>query len=135
MQTISKLKVVSSKKHVTDNAQKSKFLIPPCKYAHMHIQFLHIPCTLILSKLFSPTDAQVNCLTNNFKIYIRIDIKTAPTCFDAVTPSSASTLLVQFTCASVGEENFDAQTSLITLNEALLKMENFNNQNNIKIIL
>jgi hypothetical protein len=42
----------------------------------------HIPCILILSKFFhSPTDAQVNCLKNNFKIYI----KTAPTCFDAVT--------------------------------------------------
>jgi hypothetical protein len=28
----------------------------------------------------------VNCLKNNFKIYIKIDIKTAPTCFGAVTP-------------------------------------------------
>jgi hypothetical protein len=27
----------------------------------------------------SPTDAQVNCLKNNFKIYVEIDIKTAPT--------------------------------------------------------
>jgi hypothetical protein len=26
-----------------------------------------------------PTDAQLNCLKNNFKIYIKIDIKTAPT--------------------------------------------------------
>ena len=34
---------------------------------------------------FSPTDAQVNCLKNNFKIYIKIDIKTAPTCFGATT--------------------------------------------------
>jgi hypothetical protein len=46
-------------------------------------------CTLInflLSKFFySPTDAQVNCLKNNFKIYIKIDIKTAPTCFGAIT--------------------------------------------------
>jgi len=32
----------------------------------------------------------VNCLKNNFKI----DIKTAPTCFGAVTPSSESALLV-----------------------------------------
>jgi hypothetical protein len=41
---------------------------------------------LILSKFFySPTDAQVNCLKNNFKIYIKIDIKTAPTCFGAIT--------------------------------------------------
>jgi hypothetical protein len=43
---------------------------------------------------YSPTDAQVNCLKNNFKIYIKIDIKTAPTCFDAVTPSSGSALFV-----------------------------------------
>jgi hypothetical protein len=49
---------------------------------------------LILSKIFySPTDAQVHCLKNNFKIYIKIDIKTALTCFGAVTPSG-STLLV-----------------------------------------
>jgi hypothetical protein len=33
----------------------------------------------------SPSDAQVNCLKNNFKVYIKIDIKTAPTCFSAVT--------------------------------------------------
>jgi hypothetical protein len=31
----------------------------------------------------SPTDALVNCLKNGFKIYIKIDIKTAPTCFGA----------------------------------------------------
>jgi hypothetical protein len=57
--------------------------------------FTYIPCILILSKFFySPTDAQVNCLKNNFKIYIKIDIKTAPACFGSVTPSSGSTLLV-----------------------------------------
>jgi len=33
-------------------------------------------------------------LKNNFKTYIKIDIKTAPTCFCAVTPSSGSVLLV-----------------------------------------
>jgi hypothetical protein len=27
----------------------------------------------------------VNCRKNNFKIYIKIDIKTAPTCFSAIT--------------------------------------------------
>jgi hypothetical protein len=36
----------------------------------------------------------VDCLKNNFKIYIKIDIKTAPTYFDAVTPSSWSALIV-----------------------------------------
>jgi hypothetical protein len=41
---------------------------------------------------YSPTDAHVNCLKGNFKIYIKIDIKTAPTCFGAVTPSSGSAL-------------------------------------------
>ena len=57
--------------------------------------FTYIPCILILSKLFySPTDAQVNCLKNKFKIYIKIDIKTAATCFGAVTPSSGSALFV-----------------------------------------
>jgi hypothetical protein len=34
---------------------------------------------------YSPTDAQVNCLKNNFKIYIKFDIKTAPTFFGAIT--------------------------------------------------
>jgi hypothetical protein len=34
---------------------------------------------------YPPTDAQFNCLKSNFKIYIKIDIKTAPTCFGAVT--------------------------------------------------
>jgi hypothetical protein len=36
----------------------------------------------------------VNCLKNNFEIYIKIDIKTAPTCFGAVTPPSGSALLM-----------------------------------------
>jgi len=50
---------------------------------------------ILLSKFFySPTDAQLNCLNTNFKMYIKIDIKTAPTCFGAVTPSSGSALLV-----------------------------------------
>jgi hypothetical protein len=52
---------------------------------------------------FSPTDAQVNCLKNNFKIYIKIDIKTAPTRFGAVTPSSGSALfeLAKVTVAKI----------------------------------
>jgi hypothetical protein len=36
-------------------------------------------------KVLSPTDAQLNCLKNNFKIYIKIDMKTAPTCFGVIT--------------------------------------------------
>jgi hypothetical protein len=56
------------------------------------IIFCHIPTVRldIIKVFYSPTDAQVNCLKNNFKI----DIKTAPTCFGAVTPSSGSALLV-----------------------------------------
>jgi len=54
-----------------------------------------INAKIILAKSFYlPTDEQVNCLKNNFKIYIKIYTKTAPTCFGAVTPSSGSALLV-----------------------------------------
>jgi hypothetical protein len=34
---------------------------------------------------YLPTDAQLNCLKNDFKIYIEIDIKTAPKCFGVIT--------------------------------------------------
>ena len=56
-------------------------------------------CDMNISKLstfffYSPTDAQVNCLENNLKIYIKIYIKTVPTCFGAVTPSSGSVLFL-----------------------------------------
>jgi hypothetical protein len=45
-------------------------------------------------KFYSQTDAQVNCLKAILKIYIKIDIKTTPTCFGAVTPSSGSALFM-----------------------------------------
>jgi hypothetical protein len=48
----------------------------------------------IIKVFYSATDAQVNCLKNNFKIDIKINIKTAPTFFGAVTPSSGSASLV-----------------------------------------
>jgi hypothetical protein len=59
---------------------------------------------------YSPTDAQVNCLENNFKtlkFYIKIDIKTAPTCFSAVTPSSESVLflLAKVTVVKTANQN------------------------------
>jgi hypothetical protein len=39
----------------------------------------------IIKVFYSPADAQVNCLKNNFKIYIKIDIGvTAPTPVGAV---------------------------------------------------
>jgi len=41
--------------------------------------------TMRITKLYLPTDAQLNCLKNNFKIYIETDIKTAPTCFGVIT--------------------------------------------------
>jgi hypothetical protein len=47
--------------------------------------FTHIPYIMILSNFYSPTDTQLNCLKSNFKIYIKIDIKTAPTCFGVIT--------------------------------------------------
>jgi hypothetical protein len=34
---------------------------------------------------YSPTDAQANCLKNIFKVYIKIDVKTAQNCFGAIT--------------------------------------------------
>jgi hypothetical protein len=42
----------------------------------------------IIKVFYLPTDAQVNFLKNNIKIYI----KTAPTCFGAVAPSSSFVL-------------------------------------------
>jgi hypothetical protein len=57
--------------------------------------FTYIPCSiLILSFFYSATDTQANCLKISFDIYLKIDIRTAPTCFGAVTPSSGSALLV-----------------------------------------
>jgi hypothetical protein len=40
---------------------------------------------------YLPTDAQA---LKKILIYVKIDIKTAPTCFGAVTPSSGNALLV-----------------------------------------
>jgi len=53
-----------------------------------------VPCILILLKFFySPTDALVSYHKNNIKIYVKICIQAAPTCFGAVTPSSGSALM------------------------------------------
>jgi hypothetical protein len=64
----------------------------PGNYPEESIQ--HDKFCYIFKVFYSPTDAQVNCLKNSFKIYIKMNIKTAPTCFGAVTPSSGSALLV-----------------------------------------
>jgi hypothetical protein len=47
-------------------------------------------CTASQKFYYSPTDGQLNCLKNNIKICIKIYIKTAATCFGAVTPSSGA---------------------------------------------
>jgi hypothetical protein len=39
----------------------------------------------IAKDFYSPPDAQVNCLKNNFNVYIKIDTKPTPTCFGAIT--------------------------------------------------
>jgi hypothetical protein len=49
---------------------------------NFHIHTVHLD---IIKVFHSRTDAQGNCLKNNFKIYIKIDIKTAPTFFGAFT--------------------------------------------------
>ena len=59
---------------------------------NFHIRTVHLDIIKIL--YYSPTDAQVNCVKNSFNIYIKIDNKTAATCFGAVTPSSGSALFV-----------------------------------------
>jgi hypothetical protein len=52
-----------------------------------HIRIIHLD---IIKVIYSPMNVQVNCLKSIIKIYI----KTAPTCFGAVTPSSGSSLPV-----------------------------------------
>ena len=48
--------------------------------------------------IYSPTDAPVRCLKGNIKIYNKIYIKTAPTCFGVtVTPPSVYCRTVQRT--------------------------------------
>ena len=76
------------KKYIKNIPQHLKNI--PQQIQNFHIHTLHID--IIIS--FLPTDAQVNCLKNSFKIYIKIDIKTAPTTFGAVALSSRSALLV-----------------------------------------
>ena len=44
---------------------------------------------MIEAFFYLPTEAQMSCLKNNIKIYI----KTTPTCVGAVTPLSGSALI------------------------------------------
>ena len=64
---------------------------------NFNVFFKLIKVHLLVSELYIYQNARCNdkhFLKNNFKIYTKIDNKTAATCFDAVTPSSGSTLLV-----------------------------------------
>ena len=86
-----KCNIMSLESYVVEVFQKPKAPVwifteapPPPQYIHLNI----------IEVFYSRTDAKVNCLQSNFKIYIKIEIKTAPKCFGAVTPSSGSALLV-----------------------------------------
>ena len=48
------------------------------------------------SFIYSPTNAPVSCLKNNIKIYIKIYIKTAPTCFGVTVTISGSALICAY---------------------------------------
>jgi hypothetical protein len=74
----------------------TKLFEPPHKLKMLIFTYIQTVQHLDIISFFyySPTDAKVNFLKSNFKIYIKINIKTAPTYFDAVTPSSGSVLLV-----------------------------------------
>ena len=57
---------------------------------------LYVTLLLYQSFIYTPTVTQVSCL-KNIKIYIKIYIKTAPTCFGVtVTPSSGSALICAY---------------------------------------
>jgi hypothetical protein len=70
--------------------------LTPGKYPKEHIQYSKHGESL-------KSRAQLNCLKNNFKMYAKIDIKTAPTCFGAVMSSSgrALFLLVKVTVVKI----------------------------------
>jgi len=70
------------------------FIFPKLYLSQSHISKLKSLDHVCVFFLYSPTDAQVKCLQNNFKLYIKITIYTAPTCFGALTLSSGSAILV-----------------------------------------
>ena len=60
----------------------------------------------IIKVFLLPTDVQVNCLKNNFKIYTKINIKTALTYFGAVTPTGSTLLvLAKVTVVKIANQN------------------------------
>jgi hypothetical protein len=56
----------------------SQNITETCSTLFFHSRTVHLD---IIKVSYLPTDAQENCFKKNIKIYI----KTAPTCFDAVT--------------------------------------------------
>jgi hypothetical protein len=64
-------------------AVEQKYEAEPIIIRNVCLTFIKTRVEII--KFFSPIDAQVNCLKINFKIYIKIYIKTAPTCFGVIT--------------------------------------------------
>jgi len=69
-------------KYSGENNIITSILFRILQYTIDKIVFTVIPCIWIFSKFFYlPTDAQNNC----FKEIIKIYIKTAPTCFGAIT--------------------------------------------------
>ena len=76
-----------SRRTIHKSSRESLFL-----FFETYIHTTHLDIIKVF--FYSPTDKLVNCLKNNFKIYIKIDIKTALTHLGAVTPSSGSALLV-----------------------------------------
>jgi len=66
--------------HATQSVHSFFNVITKC----VHNSVQHNKDFIFLS-FYSPTDAQLNCLKNNLTIYIKIEIKTAPTCFGSIT--------------------------------------------------
>ena len=64
----------------------------------------------------------MNFLKINFKIYIKIDIKTAPTCFGAVTPSSGSALVVIAKDTVVKIANLDTRVGTLIVATIYLQL-------------
>ena len=61
---------------------KAHIFFIPFRLGHfIHLHDVHFDTI----KVLLPTDAQLNCLKNEFKIYIKIDVKTAATCFGVIT--------------------------------------------------
>jgi hypothetical protein len=69
-----------------------------------HVHSVHLD---FIKVFYLPTDAQVICLKkNNFKIYIKVDIKTVPTCFGVITIIRERTIRSCILIDSVNERNF-----------------------------